>query len=83
MGVCLHVYFADVHHMQLARSLAVRQKAKELIAFIQDDEKVRQERKTAKTTRDKYVGLSSEEMTTKYSEWASNCFQLLWYVVSC
>jgi hypothetical protein len=39
----------------------VRQKAKEVISFLQDDEKIREERRKAKKTRDKYVGVSSNE----------------------
>ena len=33
---------------------------KELLEFIQDDERLREERKKAKKTKDKFVGLSSE-----------------------
>ena len=46
----------------------VRQKAKEIISFLQDDERLREARKAAKITRDKYVGYSSEELQDKYSE---------------
>lgn len=35
---------------------------KELIDFIQDDDKLREERKKAKKNKDKYVGLSSDAM---------------------
>ena len=47
---------------------AVRQKAKEMIGFVQDEERLREARKQAKQTRDKYVGYSSEEATSKYSK---------------
>jgi hypothetical protein len=46
----------------------VRQKAKEMIGFIQDEERLREARKQAKQTRDKYVGYSSEEATSRYSK---------------
>ena len=53
MSVCVHT---------------VRQKAKELVGFIQDEERLREARKQAKQTRDKYVGYSSEEATSKDSK---------------
>lgn len=40
----------------------VRQRVKELVEFIQDDEKLREERKKAKKNKDKYVGVSSDSM---------------------
>ena len=48
--------------------LSVRQKAKEMIAFLQDDERLKEARKQAKQTRDKYVGYSSEEAQYRYSK---------------
>lgn len=39
-----------------------RHKVKELIDFIQDDDKLREERKKAKKNKDKYVGMSSDAM---------------------
>lgn len=33
---------------------------KELIEFIQDDEKLREERKKAKKNKDKFIGMSNE-----------------------
>ena len=48
--------------------LSVRQKAKEIIAFLQDDERLKDARKQAKQTRDKYVGYSSEEAQYRYSK---------------
>ena len=46
----------------------VRQKAKEIVGFVQDEERLREARKQAKQTRDKYVGYSSEEATSRYSK---------------
>uniref|UniRef100_A0AAV2MKZ9 ENTH domain-containing protein n=1 Tax=Knipowitschia caucasica TaxID=637954 RepID=A0AAV2MKZ9_KNICA len=40
----------------------VRHKVKELVVFIQDDDRLREERKKAKKNRDKYVGVSSDSM---------------------
>eukprot|EP00795_Rhopilema_esculentum_P011931 gene11931-2499_t len=42
------------------QGLNVRHKAKELIDFVQDNDRLRQERKRAKQNREKYVGLSSD-----------------------
>lgn len=39
-----------------------RVKAKDLIDFIQDDNRLREERKKAKKNKDKYVGVSSDSM---------------------
>ncbi|CAL1530210.1 unnamed protein product [Lymnaea stagnalis] len=44
------------------QGLNVRHKVKELLDFIQDDDRLREERKKAKKTKDKYVGVSSEVM---------------------
>ena len=49
-------------------AVSVRQKAKEIIEFLQDDERLRSERRKAKQTRDKFVGYSSDELTGRYSE---------------
>lgn len=38
----------------------MRQKVKDLIDFIQDDERLREERRKAKKNKDKFVGLSGE-----------------------
>ena len=40
----------------------VRHKVKELLDFIQDDDRLRDERKKAKKVKDKYVGVSSDAM---------------------
>ncbi|XP_066275953.1 clathrin interactor 1-like isoform X4 [Branchiostoma lanceolatum] len=42
------------------QGINVRQKTKDLIDFIQDDERLRGERKKAKKTKDKYIGMSSD-----------------------
>lgn len=39
---------------------------RELIDFIQDDDKLRDERKKAKKNKDKYIGMSSEGMGIKF-----------------
>lgn len=44
-----------------------RHKVRELIDFVQDDDKLREERKKAKKNKDKYIGLSSEAMGYKGS----------------
>lgn len=41
----------------------VRQKVKEMIEFVQDDDRLREERKKAKKNRDKYIGVSSDSMS--------------------
>ncbi|CAI5651635.1 clathrin interactor 1a isoform X3 [Oreochromis niloticus] len=40
----------------------VRQKVKEMVEFVQDDDRLREERKKAKKNKDKYVGVSSDSM---------------------
>ncbi|XP_035825624.1 clathrin interactor 1 isoform X3 [Aplysia californica] len=54
------------------QGLNVRHKVKELLDFIQDDDRLRDERKKAKKTKDKYVGVSSDVMgfsgTSSYSD---------------
>ncbi|KAI3351918.1 hypothetical protein L3Q82_020747, partial [Scortum barcoo] len=40
----------------------VRQKVKELVEFVQDDDRLREERKKAKINKDKYIGVSSDSM---------------------
>ncbi|KAH9491911.1 Clathrin interactor 1 [Bulinus truncatus] len=44
------------------QGLNVRHKVKELLDFIQDDDRLREERKKAKKTKDKYIGVSSDAM---------------------
>ena len=45
----------------------VRQKAKELVEFVQDDDRVREERRKAKKTKDKYIGMAGESVSREYS----------------
>eukprot|EP00118_Oscarella_pearsei_P003183 m.13336 g.13336 ORF g.13336 m.13336 type:complete len:573 (+) comp24694_c0_seq1:95-1813(+) len=52
------------------QGINVRQKAKDLIGFIQDDAKIREERKKAKKARDKYVGVSSNDFQGRYGDYA-------------
>uniref|UniRef100_A0A0A9XMD5 Clathrin interactor 1 n=1 Tax=Lygus hesperus TaxID=30085 RepID=A0A0A9XMD5_LYGHE len=47
------------------QGINIRHKVKELIDFIQDDDKLREERKKAKKNKDKYIGLSSDAMGLK------------------
>lgn len=42
------------------QGINVRHRAKGLIEFIQDDERLREERKKAKKTKDKYIGVASD-----------------------
>ncbi|XP_034746269.1 clathrin interactor 1-like isoform X2 [Etheostoma cragini] len=44
------------------QGINVRQKVKEMVDFIQDDDKLREERKKAKKNKDKYIGVSSDSM---------------------
>ncbi|XP_052006064.1 clathrin interactor 1-like [Xyrauchen texanus] len=51
------------------QGINVRQKVKELIELVQDDDRLREERKKAKKNRDKYIGVSSDTMGGfRYSE---------------
>lgn len=40
----------------------VRHKVKEMVEFVQDDERLREERKKSKKIKDKYIGVSSDSM---------------------
>ncbi|XP_041049010.1 clathrin interactor 1a isoform X1 [Carcharodon carcharias] len=44
------------------QGINVRQKVKELVEFVQDDDRLREERKKAKKNKDKYIGVSSDSM---------------------
>lgn len=44
------------------QGINVRQKVRDLIEFIQDDDRLRDERKKAKKNKDKYIGMSSDAM---------------------
>lgn len=46
----------------------VRQKVKEIVEFIQDDDRLRDERRKARKTKDKYVGMSADQYQYKYSD---------------
>jgi hypothetical protein len=48
--------------------LCFRHKVHELIDFIQDDDKLREERKKAKKNKDKYVGMSSDAMGMRFGK---------------
>lgn len=48
--------------------LSFRHKVHELIDFIQDDDKLREERKKAKKNKDKYVGMSSDAMGMRFGK---------------
>uniref|UniRef100_A0A1L8DF86 Putative equilibrative nucleoside transporter protein n=1 Tax=Nyssomyia neivai TaxID=330878 RepID=A0A1L8DF86_9DIPT len=48
------------------QGINVRHKVRELIDFIQDDDKVRDERKKAKKNKDKYIGMSSDAMGGRF-----------------
>ncbi|XP_021931715.1 telomere length regulation protein TEL2 homolog isoform X2 [Zootermopsis nevadensis] len=48
------------------QGINVRHKVHELIDFIQDDDKLREERKKAKKNKDKYVGMSSDAMGMRF-----------------
>jgi len=45
------------------QGINVRQKVKEMLEFVQDDDRLREERKKAKKNRDKYIGVSSDSMS--------------------
>jgi hypothetical protein len=45
------------------QGINVRHKVRELIDFIQDDDKLREERKKAKKNKDKYIGKSYNAST--------------------
>lgn len=57
------------------QGINIRHKVRELIEFIQDDEKLREERKKAKKNKDKYVGMSSEAIGSRLKssdKWLDN-----------
>ncbi|RWS20822.1 hypothetical protein B4U80_11210, partial [Leptotrombidium deliense] len=65
--------FIDEHGKD--QGLNVRHCAKKLIEFIQDDEKLRDERKKAKKNKDKYIGVASDMIggPNRYSDnWSDN-----------
>ncbi|NXK90889.1 EPN4 protein, partial [Formicarius rufipectus] len=51
------------------QGINIRQKVKEMVEFAQDDDRLREERKKAKKNKDKYIGVSSENVGGfRYSE---------------
>ena len=64
------------------QGINIRHKVRELIDFVQDDDKLREERKKAKKNKDKYIGMSSEAMGMRLGgdrwldnpKWAGNNF---------
>ncbi len=46
---------------------------KEIIEFIQDDDRLRDERKKAKANREKYVGVGSDTSSSRYSMFKLSC----------
>lgn len=44
----------------------IRHKVKDLIDFIQDDDRLREERKKAKKNKDKFIGMSSDMMGGRF-----------------
>lgn len=60
MSVCTHSLFVDESGKD--QGVNVRQKVKDLVQFVQDDDTLREERKKAKKNKDKYIGVSSDSM---------------------
>ncbi|XP_070540276.1 clathrin interactor 1-like isoform X2 [Ptychodera flava] len=50
------------------QGINVRQKVKEVVDFIQDDDRLRDERRKARKTKDKYIGMSGDQYQYKYSD---------------
>lgn len=47
------------------QGINVRHKVKEIVEFVQDDSRIRDERRKAKANRDKYVGMSNESVSSR------------------
>lgn len=61
------------HFLKLYFCTVVRHKAKDLVDFIQDDDRLRDERKKAKKNKSKYTGISGMEMgggSNRYSKYS-------------
>lgn len=56
---CLKNFILKVYKLTI-NYLLVRHKVKEMLEYIQDDDKVREERKKAKKNKEKFVGVSSD-----------------------
>jgi len=54
------------------QGINVRNKVKDIISLVQDSERLRDERKKAKKTRNKYVGMSSDDMKFQSNRSAGN-----------
>ena len=56
--------FSDTFYLFLGKDQGVniRHKVSDMIEFVQDDDRLRDERKKAKKNKDKYVGMSSDAM---------------------
>lgn len=63
------------------QGINIRHKVRELIDFIQDDDKLREERKKAKKNKDKYIGMSSDMMGGKFSKFFFISFAIKWILV--
>ncbi|XP_041694653.2 clathrin interactor 1 [Coregonus clupeaformis] len=50
----------------------VRQKVKEMVDLIQDDDRLREERKKAKKNKDKYIGVSSDSIGGGFSRYTGD-----------
>lgn len=59
-GLLFFLFFTDENGKD--QGINVRQKVKEMVEFVQDDDRLREERKKAKKNRDKYIGVSSDSM---------------------
>lgn len=51
------------------QGINIRHKTRDLIDFVQDDDRLREERKKSKKNKDKYIGLSSESTSGVRSEY--------------
>ncbi|KAJ8972748.1 hypothetical protein NQ317_013802 [Molorchus minor] len=58
-----YTYIDDIGKDQ---GVNIRHKVKELIDFIQDDDRLREERKKAKKNKDKYIGMSSDMVGMRF-----------------
>nr|CAH7757265.1 unnamed protein product [Callosobruchus chinensis] len=61
-----YTYIDDVGKDQ---GVNIRHKVKEMIDFIQDDDRLREERKKAKKNKDKFIGMSSDMMTMRFGKY--------------
>ncbi|CAF1165658.1 unnamed protein product [Didymodactylos carnosus] len=55
------------------QGINIRHKVKEIIEFVQDDDRLRDERRKAKINRDKYVGMSGESQSYRYGMYFLGC----------